>query len=65
MTNIFQNKIRKIMTERKLPQTKLAEMIGVRQSQISNWLNGKSLPNYESLAALSDKLEISVAEFFK
>ena len=48
-----------VMEKQKLNQLKLAQMLGIRQSQISNWLNGKSLPGYYSLKMLCQKLNVS------
>jgi len=48
-----------LMKERKLNQLELAEVLGIRQSQISNWLNGKSLPGYYSLKLLCVKMGVS------
>lgn len=48
-----------IMKKRGLNQLELAHLLGIRQSQISNWLNGKSLPGYYSLKIICEKLETS------
>jgi len=48
-----------IMKEQNLNQLALAGMLGIRQSQVSNWLNGKSLPGYFSLKLLCEKLGVS------
>lgn len=45
-----------IMKEKGFNQLSLANKLGIRQSQISNWLNGKSLPGYFSLKLLCEKL---------
>lgn len=33
--------------------------IGIRQEQVSEWLNGKSKPGYDSLKALAIALNVS------
>jgi len=55
----FDKILGKIMEERKLNQLQLAHILGVRQSQISNWLNAKSLPGYYSIKLLCEKLKVS------
>ena len=47
------------MIDKELNQVKLAELVGVRQGQISEWLNGKSKPGYDSLKALALALNVS------
>jgi transcriptional regulator with XRE-family HTH domain len=58
----FTDIIKKIMQEHKLNQSQLSNLLGLRQSQISNWVNGKSLPNYSSLKILKEKLKLTAAE---
>jgi len=41
---VFKERLKFLMAERDLKQVDLAKIIGVRQSQVSNWLSGKSLP---------------------
>ena len=60
------NKILKdLMKKRGVNQLELAEILGVRQSQISNWLNGKSLPGYYSLKLLCEKLNVSANDLLQ
>jgi transcriptional regulator with XRE-family HTH domain len=35
----------------------IAEMMGVKQPQVSNWLNGKRIPTASNLVKLADILE--------
>ena len=44
--------LKDIMMEHKLNQTLLANKIGVKQSQVSEWLSGKSKPGYDNLKAI-------------
>ena len=55
----FDKILKNLMKSRSLNQLQLAELLGVRQSQISNWINGKSLPGYYSLKLLCEKLKVS------
>ena len=40
-------------------QTQLAQIIGVKQSQISEWLKGKAKPGYDILKAMAQNLGVS------
>lgn len=51
--------LKDLMNEYNLNQTQLANKIGVKQSQVSEWLNGKSKPGYDSLRAICVALNIS------
>ena len=55
----FGSILKEIMREKSVNQLQLAHMLGVRQSQVSNWLNGKSLPGYFSIRMLCTKLDVS------
>lgn len=48
-----------IMIDKNLNQTSLAKLIGVKQSQVSEWLKGKSKPGYDNLKAICIALNIS------
>ena len=47
------------MIEKSLNQTELAKKIGVKQSQITEWLKGKSKPCYDNLRSICENLGIS------
>ncbi len=51
--------LKDLMKEKELSQTKLAEIVGVKQSQVSEWLKGKSKPGYDNLQAICKSLNIS------
>lgn len=51
--------LKDIMIDFNLNQTQLAEKIGFKQSQVSEWLKGKSKPGYDSLKAICNALGIS------
>ena len=55
----FSKILRDVMEQNTLNQLQMAEMLGVRQSQVSNWLNGKSLPGYYSIRMICTKLNVS------
>lgn len=51
--------LKDIMTEYNLNQTQFAVKIGVKQSQVSEWLKGKSKPGYDNIKAICLALGIS------
>ena len=55
----FSEILKDIMLDNNFTQTELVSKIGLKQSQISEWLKGKSKPGYDSLKALSIALNIS------
>jgi|AACY02.14.fsa_nt_gi transcriptional regulator with XRE-family HTH domain len=46
-------------------QKKIAEEIGSHQSHVSDWLNGRKIPNSSSLFKLAKALEVSPNELIK
>ena len=55
----FSEILRDLMIERNYSQVELAKLLGIKQSQISEWLSGKNLPGYDSLRLIAVKLDIS------
>ena len=51
--------LKDIMIENNLNQTEFAKLIGVKQSQVSEWLKGKSKPGYDNLKAICLALDVS------
>ena len=51
--------LKEIMIEKELNQSELASKIGVKQSQVSEWLSGKSKPGYDNLKAICVNLDVS------
>lgn len=51
--------LKDIMLDKNLNQTELANLVGIKQSQVSEWLNGKSKPGYDNLKAICVALDIS------
>ena len=54
--------IAKKRKEKKLTQNELAEKLGVTDRSISNWENGKNMPDLSLFKPLCDILEISINE---
>lgn len=55
----FKDILKELMIEQNLNQSELAKMVGIKQSQVSEWLSGKSKPGYDNLKALSIALNCS------
>ena len=51
--------LKDVMIDFDLNQSQLAEKIGLKQSQVSEWLKGKSKPGYDSIRSICIALEIS------
>lgn len=51
--------LREIMIDYNLNQSQLAKKLGLKQSQISEWLSGKSKPGYDSIKLICQTLAIS------
>lgn len=55
----FVDILKDIMIDFNLNQSQFAEKIGLKQSQISEWLKGKSKPGYDSIKAICIALGVS------
>lgn len=55
----FSEILQEIMLEKSLNQVRIAEIIGVKQSQVSEWLKEKSKPGYDNLKSICENLNIS------
>ena len=59
------NKIKNAREENKLTQTQASESLMVSRQTISNWENGKSLPDILSVIRMSELYQISLDELLK
>lgn len=50
--------IKQIMLDNDLNQQKLADILGVNQTTVSQWLLGKKKPNYDSIRLIYEKFGI-------
>ena len=58
-TNLtFSEILQEIMIEKSLNQSELASKLDIKQSQVSEWLKGKSKPGYDDLKLLCENLNI-------
>lgn len=60
MKVIFPERLSYLMRIEKLSQSELARKVGISQSAICNWLNGKKEPSIESLWKLADYFDVTV-----
>jgi len=57
--------LKNAMGKKSLTQLEFSKKLGIRQSQISNWLNKKSLPGYYSIRQICIVLGISSDELLE
>lgn len=53
MEREFKDILKEFLNENLLTQTKFALAVGIKQSQVSEWLKGKAKPGYDILKAMS------------
>lgn len=58
-TERFADILKELLIELELNQSQFAAKIGLKQSQVSEWLKGKSNPGYDSLKAICLAFDIS------
>lgn len=63
MENSFAEILKDFLAENNLTQVGFAELIGVKQSQVSEWLKGKAKPGYDTLKRMSIAFGVS-ADYF-
>ena len=59
----FKEILKEFMKENGITQTDFARVVGVKQSQVSEWLKGKAKPSYDILKQISLSLGIT-ADYF-
>ncbi|MBE5756729.1 MAG: helix-turn-helix transcriptional regulator [Clostridiales bacterium] len=59
MKNKFAQRIKELRVENKLNQGKLAEILGVKQSCVSKWERGETLPDIEMLISIAEAFSVS------
>ena len=59
----FKEILKDFLDERNLTQVAFAKIIGVKQSQVSEWLKGKAKPGYDILRSMALSFDVS-ADYF-
>ncbi|MBQ3220424.1 MAG: helix-turn-helix transcriptional regulator [Clostridia bacterium] len=59
----FRDILKNFLKENDLTQTKFASIVGIKQSQVSEWLKGKAKPGYDILKQMSKAFGVS-ADFW-
>lgn len=60
VTHIFCSRLREAMRCNSFTQKKLEEFSKIRQTSISDYLNGKAIPSADALARLADALGVTM-----
>ena len=55
----FINRLKTIMSERKITQSELSKRTGIRQSSIFDWLNGRYEPKQDKIYLIAQALGVS------
>ena len=63
MEKEFKTILCEFLKEYSLTQQQFANKIGVKQSQVSEWLKGKAKPGYDTLKSMATAFDIS-ADYF-
>ena len=63
MENNFGEILKDFLSENNLTQVAFANIIGVKQSQVSEWLKGKAKPGYDTLRTMAIAFNVS-ADYF-
>ena len=59
MEDTFSDILREFLDLYKLTQTAFAQKVGIKQSQVSEWLKGKAKPGYDLLKQICLAFDIS------
>lgn len=54
----YRDIIKQLMIDNELSQQKLADMLGVNQTTVSQWLLGKKKPGYDSIMLIYEKFGV-------
>ncbi len=60
----FREIIKQIMAENNLSQEKLAKILDVNQTTVSQWLLGNKKPSYDSILMIYQKFGVTPNELF-
>ena len=57
---MFRIRLKELREENKISQQKLADTLGVKQSTVGMWENGKNKPEFDTLIKISEYFDVSV-----
>ena len=63
MERLFSEILKEFLVENNLTQVAFAIIVGVKQSQVSEWIKGKAKPGYDTLKSMAIAFNIS-ADYF-
>jgi len=63
MKKIFSEILNDFLEENNLTQVAFAKRVGIKQSQVSEWLKGKAKPGYDILRSMAIAFNVS-ADYF-
>ena len=63
METNFSEILKDFLKENNLTQVAFAKIVGVKQSQVSEWLKGKAKPGYDTLKSMALAFDVS-ADYF-
>lgn len=61
---VYMDIIKQLMEEKGYSQQKVADILGVNQTTVSQWLMGKKKPGYDSILEIYEKFGITPNELF-
>lgn len=60
--DIFRKNLKRLMEEKGLSQTKLAELLGLKSQSVNQWIKGPNIPRGRRLDELANLLGVTVNE---
>ena len=60
----YQDILKQLMTDNEMSQQKLADVLGVNQTTVSQWLLGKKKPGFDSIMLIYEKFGITPNALF-
>ena len=61
MDYTFSDILKEFLIDNNLTQTAFAKTVGIKQSQVSEWLKGKAKPGYDLLKIIAEAYDVSSA----
>jgi transcriptional regulator with XRE-family HTH domain len=59
MDYTFSDILKEFLIDNNLTQTAFAKTVGIKQSQVSEWLKGKAKPGYDLLKKIAEAYDVS------